>query len=142
MLRNVDIGKILPQRYPILMIDRVLELEPGKKIVALKNVSMNEPFFPGHFPGNPIMPGVMMVEAMAQASIILFSAHTQGDASSKTHYYLGSVKMRFLHPVVPGDQLKIFIEPVKIISTAGIVKAQAFVAEKEVACGELSFMAT
>lgn len=142
MLRNVDIGKILPQRYPFLMIDRVLELEPGKKIVALKNVSMNEPFFPGHFPGKPIMPGVMMVEAMAQASIILFSANTQGDASSKTHYYLGAVKMRFLHPVVPGDQLKIFIEPVKIISTAGIVKAQAFVAEKEVACGELSFMAT
>lgn len=142
MLRNVDIGKILPQRYPFLMIDRVLELEPGKKIVALKNVSMNEPFFPGHFPGKPIMPGVMMVEAMAQASIILFSANTQGDASSKTHYYLGAVKMRFLHPVVPGDQLKIFIEPVKIIATAGIVKAQAFVAEKEVACGELSFMAT
>jgi beta-hydroxyacyl-ACP dehydratase FabZ len=142
MLRNVDIGKILPQRYPFLLIDRVLELQPGKKIVALKNVSMNEPFFPGHFPGNPIMPGVMMVEAMAQASIILFSANTQENASGKTQYYLGSVKMRFLHPVVPGDQLKIFIEPVKMISTAGIVKAQAFVAEKEVACGELSFMAT
>lgn len=141
MLDNIDIRKILPQRYPILMIDRVLGLDPGKKIVALKNVSMNEPFFPGHFPGEPIMPGVMMVEAMAQASIILFSANTQGDASNKTHYYLGSVKMRFLHPVVPGDQLKIVIEPVKIISTAGIVKAQAFVADKEVACGELSFMA-
>src|SRR5574337_1676110 len=142
MFRSMDIARILPQRYPFLMIDRVLELQPGKKIIALKNVSMNEPFFPGHFPGNPIMPGVMMVEAMAQASIILFSANTQEDASRKTHYYLGSVKMRFLHPVVPGDQLKILIEPVNMISTAGIVKAQAFVAEKEVAGGELSFMAT
>jgi len=126
----------------MLMIDGVLELDPGKKIVALKNVSMNEPFFGGHFPGEPIMPGVMMVEAMAQASIMLFSGITPGAASRNTLYYLSSVKMRFLHPVVPGDQLKIAIEPVKIISTAGIVKAQAFVADKEVACGELSFVAT
>ena len=140
MLNYKEIIKILPQRYPFLMIDRVLELEPGKKVVAVKNVSFNEEFFAGHFPGQPIMPGVLIIEAMAQASIILFYGENYL-AKKKMNYYLGSVKVRFLHPVLPGDQLKIVVEPIKVISGAAIVKAQAFVEEKEVAGGEISFIA-
>ena len=122
------------------MIDRVLELEPGKKVVAVKNVSFNEEFFAGHFPGQPIMPGVLIIEAMAQASIVLFYGENSL-AKKRMNYYLGSVKVRFMHPVMPGDQLKIAIEPIKVISGAAIVKAQAFVGDKEVAGGEISFVA-
>jgi 3-hydroxyacyl-[acyl-carrier-protein] dehydratase len=141
MLNYQEIVKILPQRYPFLMIDRVLELEPGKKVVAVKNVSYNEEFFSGHFPGQPIMPGVLIIEAMAQASIILFYNAESYAAKKNLSYYIGSVKVRFLHPVMPGDQLKITIEPIKVISGAAIVKAQASVGEKEVAGGEISFVA-
>jgi len=143
-MRSLDIEeirKILPQRYPFLMIDRVLEIEPGKKIVALKNVSFNEEFFSGHFPDTSIMPGILIIEAMAQASIILFYGSQDPGQDKKLLYYLGSVKVRFLHPVIPGDQLKITIEPLKMLSSAGIVKAQATVSDKEVAVGEISFMA-
>lgn len=141
MLNYEDIVKILPQRYPFLMIDRVLELDPGKRVVALKNVSYNEEFFSGHFPGEPIMPGVLIIEAMAQASIVLFYADKEANRAKKTNYYLGSVKVRFFHPVAPGDQLKIIIEPLKAIPGAAIVKAQALVGDKEVAAGEISFAA-
>lgn len=141
MFNIEEIEKILPQRYPFLMIDRVLELEPGKKIVAIKNISYNEEFFSGHFPGKPIMPGVLMIEAMAQAAIVLFYGSQEAGAEKKLSYYLGSVKVRFFHPVVPGDQLKIIIEPLKMLSNAGIVKAQALVLDKEVAGGEISFIA-
>jgi 3-hydroxyacyl-[acyl-carrier-protein] dehydratase len=142
MLNYEDIAKILPQRYPFLMIDRVLELEPGKKITAIKNVSYNEEFFSGHFPGEPVMPGVLIIEAMAQASIVLFYASGKSEASAKKmNYYLGSVKVRFLHPVMPGDQLKISVEPLKVITGAAIVKAQAMVLDREVASGEISFVA-
>lgn len=143
-MRSLDIEeirKILPQRYPFLMIDRVLEIEAGKKIVALKNVSFNEEFFTGHFPDQAIMPGILIIEAMAQASILLFYGGQEPDRDKKLFYYLGSVKVRFFHPVIPGDQLKITIEPLKMLSNAGIVKAQAMVSDKEVASGEISFMA-
>jgi len=140
MLNYEEIIKILPQRYPFLMIDRVLDLEPGKRVVAIKNVSYNEEFFSGHFPGQPIMPGVLIIEAMAQASIILFCCE-KNSSKKQINYYIGSVKIRFLHPVLPGDQLKIVIEPVKVITGAAIVKAQAFVEDKEVAGGEISFVA-
>lgn len=139
MLNIEEIYKILPQRFPFVMIDRVIELEPNKKVVAIKNVSFNEEFFSGHFPGAPIMPGVLIIEAMAQASIILFYS-ANFNAQTKLDYYLGSVKVRFLHPVYPGDQLKITVEPLKIISRAGIVSAKALVLDKEVATGELSFI--
>ena len=101
----------------------------------------NEEFFGGHFPGKPIMPGVLIIEAMAQASIILFYESKDALKDKKMIYYLGGVKVRFSHPVTPGDQLKLVIEPLKVLSNAAIVKAQAFVAEKEVASGELSFVA-
>ena len=98
----------LPQRYPLLMIDRVLECEPGKRILALKNVTNNEPQFTGHFPGRPIMPGVLMLEAMAQAAGILVF-RTRGDkADGNTVYYLAGIdEARFKKPVVPGDRIEI-----------------------------------
>lgn len=135
-----EIQKILPHRFPFVMVDRVLELEPGKKILAIKNVSINEEFFSGHFPERPIMPGVLIVEAMAQSGIILLysKAHLE---NKKISYYLGSVKIRFFHPVLPGDQLKITVEPLKLISNAGIVSASAYVLDKKVASGEISFVA-
>ncbi len=141
MLNIEEIFKILPQRFPFVMIDRILELEPKKKVVAIKNISFNEEFFGGHFPGKPIMPGVLIIEAMAQASIILFYESKDVLKEKNMIYYLGAVKVRFSHPVTPGDQLKLVIEPLKILSNAAIVKAQAFVGDKEVASGELSFVA-
>ncbi|MDD4894460.1 MAG: 3-hydroxyacyl-ACP dehydratase FabZ [Candidatus Omnitrophica bacterium] len=136
-----EIYKILPQRFPFVMIDRVTELEPRKKVVALKNVSYNEEFFAGHFPNNPVMPGVLIIEAMAQASIILFCGGKDACADKKLIYYLGAVKTRFMHPVVPGDQLIITVEPLKIISRAAIVKAKVQVLDKEVASAEISLVA-
>lgn len=100
--------KYLPQRYPLLMIDRVLECEPGKRILALKNVSSNEPHFTGHFPGRPIMPGVLILEAMAQAAGILVF-RTRGDEpdANTVYYYAGIDDARFKKPVVPGDRLEV-----------------------------------
>ncbi len=135
-----EIYKILPQRFPFVMIDRVTELELKKKVVAVKNVSYNEEFFAGHFPNNPVMPGVLIIEAMAQASIILFCGGSAA-ADKKMIYYLGAVKTRFMHPVVPGDQLIITVEPLKIISRAAIVKAKVEVLGKEVASAEISLVA-
>jgi len=104
-----QIFKFLPQRYPVLMIDRVKEIEPGKRIVALKNVSANEPHFQGHFPGRPIMPGVLILEAMAQAAgILVFSAEGMAEKRDRLlYYYVGIDNARFKKPVVPGDQLEI-----------------------------------
>ena len=98
----------LPQRYPILMIDKVNEGEPGKRIVAIKNVSANEPQFLGHFPGRPIMPGVLILEAMAQAAgVMVFSAMDRPQMEHSLYYYVGIDKARFKKPVVPGDVLEL-----------------------------------
>ena len=107
-----EILKILPQRYPLLMIDRVKELEPGKRIVATKNVSANEPHFQGHFPGRPIMPGVLILEAMAQAAgVMAFSATgIAQDSERSVYYYVGIDNARFKKPVVPGDQLELEVK--------------------------------
>ena len=98
----------LPQRFPLLMVDRVLECEPGKRILAVKNVSANEPHFLGHFPGRPIMPGVLILEAMAQAACIL-ALRTKGEVAgaNTAYYYAGIDGARFKRPVVPGDQLEL-----------------------------------
>ncbi|MCU0651958.1 MAG: 3-hydroxyacyl-ACP dehydratase FabZ [Candidatus Omnitrophica bacterium] len=141
MLSIEEIQNILPQRFPFLMIDRVIELDPGKKVVAIKNVSMNEQFFSGHFPGKPVMPGVLITEAMAQTAIVLFASGKNTAQDKKMSYYLGSIKMRFLHPVSPGDQLKITVEPIKMLSNIAIVSAYAEASGKEVARGELSLSA-
>lgn len=98
----------LPQRYPFLMIDRVKEVEPGKRIVALKNVSANEPYFQGHFPNRPIMPGVLILEAMAQAAgILVFRTRGTRPDEKSLYYYVGIDEARFKRPVVPGDALEI-----------------------------------
>lgn len=98
----------LPQRYPLLMIDRVLECAPGKRIVALKNVTSNEPHFTGHFPGRPIMPGVLILEAMAQAAgILVFRTRGEKPSANTVYYYAGIDQARFKRPVVPGDRLEI-----------------------------------
>jgi 3-hydroxyacyl-[acyl-carrier-protein] dehydratase len=104
-----QIQAILPHRYPFLLIDRVLEIERKKKIVALKNVTINEPFFSGHFPGFPIMPGVLIVEAMAQAGGALLLTEVE-DRNGKLIVFTGIEKARFRRPVVPGDQLRLEVE--------------------------------
>jgi len=138
MLSIEEIQRILPHRYPFLLIDRIIEHEPGKKVVALKNVSINEGFFGGHFPDSPVMPGVLLIEAMAQASILLFYAGGQAGGGKPASYYLGAVKARFLQPVYPGDQARITVEPIKLTSGGGIVAASVVVGNKECARGELT----
>ncbi len=101
----LDIMKYLPHRYPFLLIDRVMEIVPDEKIVALKNVSMNEHFFQGHFPGMPVMPGVLIVEAMAQAGGVLFTSSAPPEQHGAVMYFMGIDKAKFRKPVVPGDQL-------------------------------------
>ena len=100
-----EITKLLPHRYPFLLVDRVIEFEPWKKIVALKSVTANEPFFQGHFPGAPVMPGVLIVEALAQAGGILAYASRGEDQEKELVYFMGIDKARFRKPVIPGDQL-------------------------------------
>src|SRR5580704_1338761 len=106
----LDIFRILPHRFPFLLIDRVIEIERKQRIVALKNVTINEPFFAGHFPNLPIMPGVLIVEAIAQAGGALLLTEVE-DRSGKLIMFTGIERARFLRPVVPGDQLRIEVEP-------------------------------
>jgi 3-hydroxyacyl-[acyl-carrier-protein] dehydratase len=135
-----EIKKLIPQRFPFLMIDKVLELAPGKRAVAIKNVSGNDMVFLGHFPEKAVMPGALIIEAMAQASIILFATSGNKESSDKMPlYYFGSVKARFLHPAVPGDQLKIAVENVKILPAGAFVSGEAFIDDKKIAEAELVF---
>ncbi len=107
MIMNItEIMKLLPHRYPMLLVDRIIEMEPGKRIVGLKNVTANEQFFQGHFPGAPVMPGVLIVEAMAQCAAVLFLREIP-DRDKKLFLFGGVDKARFRKPVVPGDQLRL-----------------------------------
>jgi 3-hydroxyacyl-[acyl-carrier-protein] dehydratase len=133
-----QIQAILPHRYPFLLIDRVLEIERRKKIVALKNVTINEPFFTGHFPGNPIMPGVLTVEAMAQAGATLLLTEIE-DRDNKLVVFTGIERARFRRPVVPGDQLRIEVEVLAWRRIAGRMGGKVFVdgklaAEATISC--------
>ena len=112
MLDIIQIMEILPHRYPFLLVDRVLEMEPGKRIVALKNVTMNEPFFQGHFPGHPVMPGVLIIEAMAQVAAIMAYCTSGSTADKKVSYFMAIDNARFRKPVKPGDTLRIEIETI------------------------------
>jgi 3-hydroxyacyl-[acyl-carrier-protein] dehydratase len=135
-----EIKKRIPQRFPFIMIDRVIELTPGKRAVALKNVSGNDIFFLGHFPDKAIMPGALILEAMAQAAIAMFATEKNLAGSGENPlYYFGSVKARFLNPVVPGDQLKIVVENVKSLPTGAFVSAEAFVEDNKVSEADLVF---
>ncbi len=134
---TMDIQEILtylPQRYPILMIDKVIKIVPGKSIIALKNVTVNEPYFLGHFPGKPIMPGVLILEAMAQATGIL-ALHANRERSKEGFLYLfaGIDKARFKRLVVPGDQLYIEAEVLKVKGNIWKCKVNAKV-ENELVC--------
>ena len=119
MLMDVnDIMKILPHRYPFLMVDRIIELEHGKRCVGIKNVTINEPFFQGHFPGHPVMPGVLIVEAMAQVAGIMAYMASDEATKKKVSYFISIDSARFRKPVFPGDQLR--IEIVTTLNRRGI----------------------
>jgi 3-hydroxyacyl-[acyl-carrier-protein] dehydratase len=122
----LQILALLPHRHPFLLIDRVLRLDRKKKIVALKNVTINEPFFAGHFPGNPIMPGVLIVEAMAQAGAVLLLSEFP-DRNEKLVFFTGIERARFRRPVVPGDQLRIEVEVLAWRRIAGRMDGKVFV---------------
>ena len=136
MLTITQIMKLLPHRYPMLLVDRILEIEEGKRIVGLKNVSANEQFFQGHFPGAPVMPGVLIVEAMAQCGAVLFLKDLE-DRDRKLFLFGGVDKARFRRPVVPGDQL--ILECTVLARRAATVKlrGEAKVDGKVVAEAEL-----
>ncbi len=139
-LLDIDaILKIMPHRYPFLLIDRVLDLEPKKKVVAIKNVTMNEPFFSGHFPKHPIMPGVLIVEAMAQAGGILL-LNTVDDPEGKVVYFMGIDRVRFRQPVLPGDQIRFELKMLQYRSGACKMEGKAFVDDQLVT--EATLMAT
>ncbi len=132
ILDILEIQKIIPHRYPFLMIDKVVECTPNKKLIAVKNASTNEQFFQGHFPGGQIMPGVLIIEAMAQAGCVYFY-HSKNLQGQDLVYYLAKIDARFHHPVVPGDQLRIEVSSVKLLSKTGIIRAEAKVGDKLVA---------
>ena len=133
-----QIKEIIPHRFPFLLIDKVVDIQPNKKLVAIKNVSINEPFFVGHFPKEKIMPGVLIVEAMAQAGCVYFY-YSQNLLGKKITYYLGKVEAKFSAPVVPGDQLRIEVTTLKLLPKAGFLNTKAFVADKLVAEAEIGF---
>jgi len=141
MLDIHDILKILPHRYPMLLIDRVLELKPRERIVAIKNVTINEPFFNGHFPGLPIMPGVLIVEAIAQAGGALLLTEVD-DHHNKVMFFTGIDRAKFRKPVSPGDQLRLEVEVKNWRTVPGMtatrMQGYAYVGEKRVAEAILS----
>lgn len=136
------IAQLLPHRFPFLLIDRVLSWEPGKRLTAIKNVTVNEPFFQGHFPGHPIMPGVLVIEALAQASGALVQLSVSKDPNQPALFYLVKIdKARFSRVVVPGDQLVLEVQQKRMLRRMGLFWGQAkvdgeVVAEAELLCAE------
>lgn len=121
------IMEALPHRYPFLLVDRIKEFVPGVSITAIKNVTMNESFFQGHFPGNPIMPGVLIIEALAQAGGVLAIMTEKEDTTDKLVYFTGIDKTRFRKPVVPGDQIELKLQVLKRRKTMWVFKGEAIV---------------
>jgi 3-hydroxyacyl-[acyl-carrier-protein] dehydratase len=137
-----EIKELIPQRFPFIMIDKIVELEPGKHVIALKNVTGNDILFLGHFPDKAIFPGAAIIEAMAQTAIVLFAAGKEGESGGKKPiYYFGSVKARFFHPVVPGDQIRIKVVNVKTLPAGAYVSGEAFVEDRKISEAELVFSA-
>ena len=138
----VEIMKIIPHRYPFLLVDKIVEFEPKKRIVGIKNVTMNEPFFQGHFPGHPIFPGALLVEAMAQVGCILMFKSFDISPEEYVVYFMGIDKARFRKPVRPGDTVKFVLEPKVIKSRMSKMKGKAFVGEDLVCDAEIMAMIT
>jgi 3-hydroxyacyl-[acyl-carrier-protein] dehydratase len=126
-LRIAEIMRILPHRYPFLLVDRVLEVDQDKRIVALKNVSINEPFFNGHFPGAPVMPGVLTIESMAQAGAILGLLEKKADLTKTLVYFMGIDEAKFRRPIVPGDQMRIVVEVLRRKAIVWKMKGEVYV---------------
>jgi beta-hydroxyacyl-ACP dehydratase FabZ len=138
-VRTLEIREIMdriPHRYPFLLVDRVIELVPQQRIVAIKNVTMNEPFFQGHFPGAPVMPGVLVIEALAQAGAVLLLSDIP-DRASKLVYFTGIDQARFRRPIVPGDQIRLTMNVLKLRSRTCKMRGTAEVAGELVAEAEI-----
>lgn len=136
-----ELKAIIPQRFPFLMLDRIIELEPEVRAIGLKNLTGNEWFYQGHFPKRALTPGAMICEAIAQTGIVFFH-YSRGEAGERdVTYLMGSVKMRFLHPVWPGEQLRMEVTPMKLTTNAAVLSACAMVEERVVARGELTLAA-
>jgi len=137
MLSSKEIQKILPHRYPFLMVDKIEELEPGKRAVGYKNVTINEYFFQGHFPGEPVMPGVLIIEALAQVGAVALLS--MEEFKGKIAFFGGIKNARFRKMVIPGDVIRLEVEIIAMRGPAGIGKAVATVDGKKVAEAELTF---
>ncbi len=140
MMGLAEIQEVLPHRYPFLLVDRILELEMGRRVVGVKNVTANEAFFQGHFPGHPIMPGVLILEAMAQVGGVLLMRTLNASAEKKVMYFTGIDRAKFRRPVIPGDQLRITCEILQLRSRTGRMRGEAQVDGKLVAEAELLCM--
>lgn len=138
VIEAIDIQKILPHRYPFFLVDRIIEIEPLKRAVGIKCVTFNEEFFQGHFPGNPVMPGVLILEAMAQVGgvSILIADENRG----KLAFFAGMEKVKFRKPVIPGDQLVMETKILRLKGSVGKIWAEAKVDEQVVAEGEFLFV--
>lgn len=134
-----EIKKYIPHRYPFLLVDKIIEMEKGKRIVGIKNITANEPFFQGHFPGFPVMPGVLIIEGMAQTACV-FASIELGESSESIAYFMGINKAKFRKPVVPGDQLRFELEVIKKRGAIYRFKGNAFVEGKLVAEAEIMAM--
>ncbi len=135
-----EIMEVIPHRYPFLLVDKIIEFEPKKRIVGIKNVTMNEPFFQGHFPGHPIFPGALLVEAMAQVGCILMFKSFNISPEEYVVYFMGIDKARFRKPVKPGDTVRFVLEPKVIKKRMSKMKGEAFVGDDLVCDAEIMAM--
>jgi len=137
MIGIEEIKRLIPQRYPFLMVDKVVDIKEGKSIKVYKNVTTNESYFEGHFPDNPIFPGALIAESMAQAACILLKKSIKD--LKATAFYVTNIKIRFFKPVVPGDRLSVNINTIKMTRVGGIFTTEALVDDTKIAKGEMTF---
>lgn len=137
MLQSQEIQAIIPHRYPFLLVDRIIELEEGKRAVGIKNVTINDSFFQGHFPGHPIMPGVLIIEALAQVGTVAILKIPE--YSDYLGLFAGLDEVKFKRQVVPGDQLRLEVELVKLRKNYGVARGMAYVGDELAAEGTLKF---
>ncbi|AHF08257.1 3-hydroxyacyl-ACP dehydratase FabZ [Desulfitobacterium metallireducens] len=137
MLDSKEIQAIIPHRYPFLLVDRIVELEEGKRAVGIKNVSANEPFFQGHFPGYPVMPGVLIMEALAQVGAVVLLK--MPEYAGHLAFYAGLDEVKFKQQVIPGDQLRLEVELLKMRHGIGVAEGKAYVDDKIAAQGIMKF---